>query len=78
MESDEWKNEYVLNDSGCVYWSGLRPKPWFFGQVFRLNFGKGSYRKTIISYPLINTCAYAYLAVRSVNFLENLAHILNQ
>ena len=37
MESDERKSEYVLNDSGCVYWGGLRPKPWFFGQVFKLN-----------------------------------------
>jgi len=32
MESEELKNEYVLNDSGCVYWSGHKAKPWNFGQ----------------------------------------------
>ena len=51
MESDEWKNEYVLNDSGCVYWSGLRPKPWFFGQVFRLKLWKGVIPKNYYCLP---------------------------
>ena len=33
MENAFLRDEYVLNDSGAVYWSGQRPKPWYFGQV---------------------------------------------
>lgn len=32
MENEDLKKEYVSNDSGYVYWSGRRAKPWFFGQ----------------------------------------------
>jgi transglutaminase 1 len=32
MEDDDLKNEYVLNDAGCAYWSGHKAKRWNFGQ----------------------------------------------
>ena len=33
MPDDDERYEYVLNDSGHIYWGGRRPKPWWFGQV---------------------------------------------
>ena len=32
MADEKLREEYVLNDSGCVYWSGHKAKPWNFGQ----------------------------------------------
>lgn len=32
MPDDDERYEYVLNDSGHIYWGGRRPKPWWFGQ----------------------------------------------
>jgi len=32
MEDEELKKEYVLNDSGWVFWGGHKPKPWNFAQ----------------------------------------------
>ena len=34
MPDDDERYEYVLNDSGHIYWGGRRPKPWWFGQVY--------------------------------------------
>ncbi len=36
MSDEEKRQEYVLNDTGCVYWAAKRAKPWFFGQVSEL------------------------------------------
>lgn len=32
MEDEKLKEEYVLNDNGCLYVSGHRWRPWWFGQ----------------------------------------------
>ena len=33
MKDERGREEYVLNDSGAVFCSGRRAKPWYFGQV---------------------------------------------
>ena len=33
MKDENLREEYVLNDTGTVYWGGRRPKYWNFAQV---------------------------------------------